>query len=214
MTIRRLVIVTAILAISFGLRTWLSAATVIPRRQPLAGFPQKFGDWQMTENGSIPERLEGIVAADDYVLRTYRDAAGRSAGLFVAYYSVVTQGRGPHSPKNCLPGSGWEPVQNDRVRLEPDGSSQPFWVNRYVVEKDSERSLVLYWYRDQGRVIASEYWGMPYFIWDVLRTRRRDSALLRIMVSLAPSSKGAAETEVALNLARAALPVLPRFVPD
>ena len=162
----------------------------------------------------MPRRLEALVAADDYVLRTYRGMDGRSADFFVAYYKVQSERAGPHSPKNCLPGSGWEPVQNDRVSLGSDVSGRPTWANRYIVEKDGERDLVIYWYQDHGRVVASEYWGMVYMVWDALRSRRRDGALVRIVVPIPRGSNEAAETSAALDFARAALPDLPRFVPD
>jgi EpsI family protein len=162
----------------------------------------------------MPGRLEGVLAADDYIMRTYRNEEGLSAALFIAYYKALQGGQGPHSPKNCLPGSGWEPVQNDRVELGVDAGGRPLWVNRYFVEKDAQRSLVLYWYQARGRTIASEYWSLIYLIWDASLTRRRDDALVRITVPIRQGTDGGAESDAALDLARASLPELPRFLPN
>ena len=55
-------------------------------------------------------------------------------------------------------------------------------VNRYVLQKGSQRALVLYWYQGRGRVQANEY----VVKWDLLRdaaTRQRtEEALVRLVV--------------------------------
>ncbi len=211
---RRVLTLTAIVLLSFGLRVWLAAAPVIPNRQQLADFPRQLGNWQMVAEGSVPDRLESVFGADDYILRAYRDEGGQNADLLIAYYSLQQAEHGPHSPKNCLPGSGWQPVQNNRVQLGVDAGGRPQWVNRYMVEKDGQLDVVLYWYQQHGRMIASEYWGKVYFIWDALRTRRRDGALVRVTVPIRQGSDGGAESDAALDLARASLPELPSFLPN
>jgi EpsI family protein len=162
----------------------------------------------------MPERLEGVLAADDYIMRSYRNASGQSADLFIAYYKAQMAGESMHSPKNCLPSFGWGPIETGRVQLGTDGAGRPIWVNRYVVEKGGQRALVLYWYQAHGRVIASEYWGKIYLVWDALRSRRRDGALVRVTVSVTEPNEIGAPTAAALNLARSILPDLPRFLPD
>jgi len=211
---RRLVILTAIVVFSFGVRLWLAAAPVIPQRQALADFPRQLGPWKLAGEGSMSGRLEGVLAADDYTLRTYRNAQGQSADLFVAYYTVQNAGESMHSPKNCMPGAGWEPVDTGRVQLGVDGTGHPMWVNRFVIEKDRERILVLYWYQAQGRVIASEYWGKIYLVWDALRSHRRDGAIVRITVPMVNPNDGGAAQSTALGLARAAVPDLRGFLPN
>ena len=212
--IRRLLILTAIVALSFGLRVWLAATPAIPMRQSLADFPRHLGKWELTREGSMPGRLEGVLAADDYILRSYRNADGQSADLFIAYYKVQNAGESMHSPKNCLPGSGWEPIETGRLQLGADAARRPIWINRYVIEKDGQRAMVLYWYQAQGRVIASEYWGKIYLVWDALRHHRRDGAIVRITVPMVNPNDGEATQSAALDLARAAVPDLRGFLPN
>ncbi|HMD98906.1 MAG TPA: EpsI family protein [Terriglobia bacterium] len=210
---RRVVIPSAILLLSFGLRVWLSAAPVTPARQALADFPRQLGNWQMVQEQTIDEDTLGILKADDTLQRLYRNSNGQYASLFVAYYRAQQAGESMHSPKHCLPGSGWEPVENDRVALGTDAEGKAIQVNRYVVEKDLQRDVVLYWYQEHGRIIASEYWGKLYMIWDTIRSGRRDGAIVRVTVPMLGKGDSSA-TNAALDLVRASTPYLPRFLPN
>lgn len=210
---RRLVIPSAILLLTFGLRVWLSASPVAPVRQPLADFPRQLGNWQMTRCETIDDDTLGILKADDYLQCLYHNSNGQLASIFVAYYRAQQAGENMHSPKNCLPGSGWEPVENDRLLIGTDSAGRPIQVNRYVVEKDGQRDLVLYWYQEHGRVIASEYWGKLYMIWDTIRSGRRDGAIVRVTVPMLGKGDGSA-VNAALDLVRTSTPILPRFLPN
>jgi len=201
------------LLLSFGLRVWLVATPVIPNRQPFASFPYHLGQWELAYQGSIPTRLEPVLGADDYTVRLYRNPGGESAELFAAYYDVQHAGEAMHSPKNCLGGAGWEPIQSGRVRLGVDATGQPAVVNSFVIEKDGQRSVVLYWYQVQGRVIASEYWIRAYSVWAAVRNRRRDGALVRVSVPISAGSDGTKELNTAVDLARTSLLYLRPFLP-
>ena len=43
---------------------------------------------------------------------------------------------------------------------------------------------MLYWYQAHGRIVASEYWGKFYLVYDALRLNRTDAALIRITVPI------------------------------
>ena len=211
---RRLLMVTVIVVLGLVLRVWLAATPVIPPHRPLAEFPRQLDDWEALNDETIDADTLAVLKANDYLVRTYRNSDRETAGLFIAYYRAQHAGESMHSPKNCMPGSGWQPVQNDRVSLGTDPSGRPVWVNRYIVEKDAQRALALYWYQENGRIIASEYWGKIYMVWDTVRTGRRDGAIVRISVPMATQGDDAAALKVALDFARATSPYLSRFVPD
>jgi len=212
---RRLLMVTTIVVLGLGLRVWLAAAPVIPPRRPLAEFPRQLGNWEAVSDGAIDAETLAVLKTDDYLVRMYRDKGGEPADLFIAYYRAQRAGESMHSPKNCLPGAGWEPVQNDRVALGTEPGGRPIWVNRYVVDKDGQRMLTLYWYRENGRTIASEYWGKIYIVWDTFRTGRRDGAIVRITVPMgAKDDATTTALNAALDFARASAPYLSQFVPD
>jgi len=211
---RRVIVLIVIVMLTLGLRVWLTAAPVIPPRQTLADFPHSLGSWQMIDESAMSGRMEGVLGADDYILRDYHNSAGQVAGLFVAYYRAMHAGEGPHSPRNCMPGAGWAPVESGRVELGHDDAGHPLWANRFVVEKDGQRTLLVYWFQARGRTIASEYWGLFYQVWDALGRRRRDEALVRVTIPLSRDANVDAALSVALDLAHATQPQLSKFVPD
>jgi EpsI family protein len=209
----RVLLLTASLFLSLGLRLWLTSAPVIPGRQPLANFPPHIGQWELASEGSISARLEPVLGADDYLLRSYRNPEGETAELFTAYYLVQHAGESMHSPKNCMAGAGWEPIQRGSLPLIVGATGRPALVNSFVIEKDGQRFVLLYWYQVHGRMIASEYWLKAYLVWDAVCNRRRDGAMVRIIVPIRPGSDGASELNTAVDLARTSMLDLPRFLP-
>jgi EpsI family protein len=211
---RRVLVVTAILMFTVGLRKWLAAAPAVPLRQTLTAFPVQLGGWELSREEVIPSRLLEFLKADDYLLRTYHNGAGQQAQLFVAYYSTQRAGESMHSPKNCLGGWGWEPLQSDRTVVGTDARGRPISVNRYLVERDGKRTLLLYWYQAHGRIIPSEYAGKIYLVWDAVRLGRRDGAIVRITAQVDAASHSETASNAAVDLARTCLPYLPKFLPD
>lgn len=161
----------------------LSRAEVLPPSPPLAGLPKVIGTWNTVQEGVVEKEVQEILKADDTLTRAFVSPKfPASAGLFIAAFRSQRNGKAPHSPKNCLPGSGW--VQNEQgfTKITVDGRAEPIEVNRYVVQKGDAKSLVLYWYQSRDRVVASEYSAKGYVMLDALRDNRTDSALVRVIV--------------------------------
>jgi EpsI family protein len=53
-------------------------------------------------------------------------------------------------------------------------------INLYVILKDLDQEIVVYWDQSHGRVVASEYWGKVFMVYDAIRLNRTDGALVRI----------------------------------
>ncbi len=153
----------------------------VPPSKPLSGLPTVIGDWRMVREGEIDQDERDVLRADDYLTRQYAASSGKSANLFVAYFQSQRAGQTPHSPKNCLPGSGWTWSVADTIRVNIAGRGQPIEINRYVVSKREERALVLYWYQSRDRVVASEYQAAAFTAWDALRYKRTDTELIRVV---------------------------------
>lgn len=169
---------------------------------PLADFPVTLGDWQ-SHDIPIDTEIIKAVGVDDYLSRIYNAPGQAPILLYVGYYKTQRTGVTIHSPKNCLPGSGWEPVSSSRMQVHaPDGTLAT--VNFYIIEKGLDRQLVLYWYQSHGRIIASEYWGKIYMVLDALRLNRTDAALVRVTSPIFPD-----EAQSQARLARFAEQVLP-----
>jgi EpsI family protein len=128
----------------------------------------------------------------DFVSRVYSQA-GKQLDLFIAYYAEQRSGESMHSPKHCLPGSGWEIWQYGSVDV-PIRGGRSVTVNKYSIHKGSEREVVLYWYQSGSRVIASEYLGKFLLMRDAVLDGRTDGSLVRIVL---PDRPGAVEQAVA-----------------
>src|SRR6185437_543398 len=134
------------------------------------------------------------------------------ANLFIAYFKTQRAGAAPHSPRNCLPGSGWEPVADESGRIDVPVGAQSIHINKYVVANGDNESVVLYWYQSQGRVIADEFAAKFYLIEDSIRKHRSDTSLVRVVTPVIGQQRERAE-QVAEDFAKVAYPVIRGYLP-
>ena len=167
---------------------------------PLAKLPDSIAGYSTTSEDSLADYAERSLRPDDYVLRTYRNGAGGSMELFVAYYGRQEQGSGIHSPRNCLPGSGWEATERRVIPIEYGGGTAS--VNRYLVKHESgARAVVYYWYQGRGRIQANEYLVKWSLLLDAASKRRTDEALVRVVYPVSPGRRAPSDAEAAGVLA-------------
>jgi EpsI family protein len=157
----------------------------IPESRPLAAFPARIGKWTVARQNIIEQDERDILRADDYLTRNYVGVNGKQASLFVAYFRSQRAGQTPHSPKNCLPGSGWTWSVSDTIGVAIAGRAQPIEINRYVVSKGDQRAVVLYWYQSRDRVVAGETRAAFFTAWDALRYNHTDTELVRVVTPVA-----------------------------
>jgi EpsI family protein len=206
-------VLALVLAVQAGAYYAVAAREEItPAMAPLSEFPRALGGWTMEREYPIEPEVQAVLKADDSVNRLYVNGQRAAGGsLFVAFFKTQRYGQAPHSPKNCLPGSGWQPSEDGKLPIDVPGRGQPIVVNKYVVERGEHRSLVLYWYQSHGRAIAGEVAAKIWLVADAIRYRRSDTALVRVIVPIAGDT-GAAEA-AAVDLARAMYPALERHLP-
>ena len=189
----RTFVVAGVLALGSLYLAHTTRAEVVPPRQTLASMPMQMTQWVGRRDPDFDARTLAVLGADDYLSRTYfsRSGAIPPVGLYVGYYKSQRQGDTMHSPLNCLPGAGWEPVDVGRTRVEVQGppgardSIAPIEINEVVIQKGLDRQLVLYWYQSERRVVASEYWGKIYTVLDAVRYNRTDAAMVRVVTPIA-----------------------------
>jgi EpsI family protein len=186
---------------------------VFPPRQPLQSFPQQLGSWEGTDVAIEEDTLQ-VLGPGDFLLRVYRDeqTAQPPVDLFIAYFPSQRAGDTIHSPKNCLPGAGWSPVQSSRIMLAMPNHA-PFPVNRYVIAKGDSRQLVLYWYWAHDRGVASEYWSKYYLAADSIRMNRSDGSLVRLRTGISPGESADTAMQRLLPLADRVVPLLDDYIP-
>ncbi len=189
-----------------------SRSEKIPAMASLSGFPTTIGRWTTVREFPIEKEVQDVLKADDTVNRLYADPQREVVSFFLAYFKTQRYGQAPHSPKNCLPGSGWQPLDDRKVPIEVPGRETPIVVNQYVISRGDQQSVVLYWYQSHSRVIAGEFAAKFWLVADAIRTRRSDTALVRIIVPVAKDVEAARIT--ATEFARAVYPAVARQLPQ
>ena len=183
----------------------------IPAGRPLSQLPLTLGSWKLVQEGVVDAETQAVLKADDLLNRYYSTGSG-GANLFVAAFRSQRNGKAPHSPKNCLPGSGWTPLNSSEVAIDV-GRGLPINVNRYVVAHGDERSLLLYWYQSRDRAIASEYTAKFWVVVDAMRLNRTDTALVRVVVPIVNRDEEAA-SKSATDFVRSFYGTLREYLPS
>lgn len=186
-------------------------------RSAFASFPMELQGWRATVDPPLSDDILKVLGVDDYLSRVYYRPDGAAVGLYMGFYGSQRQGDTIHSPLNCLPGAGWEPVKQGRLTIaNVDGAGRDITVNRYIVQKGLDRQLVLYWYQSHGRVVASEYTSKLLLINDAIRLNRTDGSLVRVIAPIPVSADddGAAAEQLAESFVRVLFPQLHSYLPN
>jgi EpsI family protein len=200
---RRYGVIIVLLLAAWAARLRLGAPEPAAGAAPLSLFPSALGSWSGQDSPLEPDVVQ-VAAVDDYLNRYYR-SGNAALGLYVGYYKSQRQGEALHSPMQCLPGAGWEPMKTESI----DVGITPDTINKLVVQKGVDQMLVLYWYQTLNRITASEYSRKLFLITDAFRSGRTDVALVRV---IAPIDLRDPDGEArALTLAR---PFAARVLPE
>ena len=183
-----------------------------PLRATFDEFPTRIGDW-----AGQREALDGIYLSalrlDDYLIADYHAPGNLPVNFYTAYYRQQDETRAVHSPRDCIPGGGWE-IQKLETRTFPTAAGESFRVNRALVQLGPNRQVVYYWFQERGRHMTNEYVVRWFLFWDGLTRGRTDGALVRYV---APVPSGGNETSAdasIMKLATLIQPTLNRYVPD
>ena len=213
---RRLWIVAFTMTIGAGVVAWLSRAEVHASRRPFAELPLDIAGWIGRENVPFDAKVLRVLGVDDHINRTYT-LSGVPVALYVGYYHSQRTGDTIHSPMKCLPGTGWQPLSTARISIPIDngsGADSHIIVNKYVVQKNSDTYLVLFWYQGRGRVTPSEYVAKVQLMTDAVRINRTDGGLVRIIVPIPEGESERRVEEAAAKFIQALFPLLPGHLPS
>jgi len=189
-----------------------SPGEAVPIRKSLDTFPIVVGDWQAREGVLFELDILNVLKAKDYLMRRDQDPSGKSIWLFIGYWDSQRKGAQPHSPKNCLPGGGWEPLQASLVTIPLRPPLAPITVTRFLIQKDRDQQVVFYWYQSQGKAIAGEFPARVEMIKNSIVRHRTDGALVRIMSPVSGSTQETSDRLV--RYIQAMYPMLGAYLPD
>lgn len=186
---------------------------LIPVSEPLSQMPRTIAGLSGSDVQIDQETLD-VLGAGDFLSRVYSPGGGGGAiGLFIAYFPTQRTGVTIHSPKNCLPGSGWVFESSQYVNLN-DLNGKGHRVGEYIISDGENRQFVIYWYQAHGRSIANEYLAKIHLVIDAIRLDRTDGALVRVITPIdAIGGAGAAKARAEAFTAQL-FPMLPRFIPN
>ncbi len=191
----------ALLAVGVLLVFSTRSQTSVPLAGSLATVLPAWEGLRIT-NQTISEEEKRVAGMTDYVARVYwKDTVEAAFTTYVGYYDRQTQGHSMHSPKNCLPGAGWEILKTDVATIASVAGSVV--VNKYLLKNGSREAIVYYWYQGRGRIVASEYAVKWNLLHDAALVGHTEEALVRIVAYVPRASTLPAGTTVAQSYAAA-----------
>ena len=207
----RIVIVMVLFIITFAGLHASGSVKEMPIKKGLNRFPEETGKWTRVNTKRLSEQIIKAIGVDDYIDCNYASPDGIIVNLYVSYFDGKKGGY--HSPRNCLPGSGWNVANIKPLKLNiHDSETKPVQVNLMTVQKGIDKQVVIYWYQNRGRIIASEYWDKIYLVLDSIFRGRRDGSFVRIM---APAHDGNIDETASLlkEFAERVMITLREFIP-
>jgi EpsI family protein len=205
-------ILTGALLVQAVLFYTASHGDAVPLKQPLEQFPKLLGAWRTIVVGVTDQDTLDVLKADDTMSRDYASPSG-VVNLWVAYFKTQRTGSSPHSPKNCLPGAGWSQVSAGDLDVLIPATGETIRINRYEVSKGDYKSLTLYWYQSQRRVVANEFDAKFWLVADSVRLHRSDTSVVKIVVPIVRDQEQQAQ-DTGVKFVQEVYPVLRQFLPS
>ena len=156
--------------------------------------------------------MERVVRPDDYLFSDYKRPDGQAVNVYVAYYASQRKSDKPHSPSECIPATGWNVKNFERTSYVGNGVTWP--LNRVVIEKNSIRQVVYYWFNERGRKVANEYLAKWYLHADAVVMNRTDGALIRLVTQIRGNETEQDADQRLQAFIRDAVPALSEYLPS
>jgi EpsI family protein len=150
---------------------------------------------------TVDDESRRVAGMTDYSARAYTRDSIVDFFTLVSYYDSQGQGKTIHSPRNCLPGAGWEILRGDTRTLDVDGAKHV--VNHYILKNGAATTVVYYWYQGRGRVVASEYAVKWNLLRDAALLGHTEEALVRVQIPIQEEISSLEDSTAKAAVARA-----------
>jgi EpsI family protein len=204
-------VLTGVLLVQAAVFYAIPSHEYVPKIAPLDTMPRQAGDWTMVSQSEPEQEVKDLLKADDALTRVFQRGED-SLSLFVAFFKSQRAGVVPHSPRVCLPGSGWTPAGSSFIDVNIPGRAEPININRFVVARGESRSIVYYWFQSPHHVVASEIHSKVYLVLDSLRYQRSDTSIVRIVVGVDRRGEEYAD-KIAIDFIQKASPIVTAHLP-
>jgi len=199
-----------LLLLAVGLYLQLHRDLGVPINKPLQQFPTVVSQWRMVGEAQLSSEVQNVLKASDVLMRQYVNGAGDKVQLYIGYHDGGKGGGEIHSPKHCLPGSGW--LEQSSVRATVPAAGQELSLVRAVYQKGESNELFLYWYQVRSKSVSEEFSLKGQQIVNSVLHRRRDASFVRISVPFQGDQQKAADT--CDRFLRDFLPAIRSFLPS
>jgi exosortase D (VPLPA-CTERM-specific) len=198
---------------TLGLSQFASTdSLIIPARQQFASVPQEFPGWQ-AQILPIDPSVAAELAADDTIVVNLTSPENKFVNVYLAYLDAQRDGRSWHSPRQCIPGGGWQIASHDIIkRTTADGRRMAF--NRLIIRQRDHEQLVYYWYDQRGRKVANEFVMKFWLIYDAVTKKRSDGAMVRLTTPVINAAGVAEADRILLDTMARMETFLPEYVPN
>ncbi len=145
-------------------------------------------DGYSVRDQKVSDEERRVAGMTNYVARVYSRNTLVAFTTLVSYYDRQTRGKSIHSPRNCLPGAGWEILSGGTQTVTANGAA--YVLNRVMLKNRGALAVVYYWYQGRGRVVASEYAVKWNLLQDAALRGHTEEALVRVVVPVQPAADG------------------------
>lgn len=209
---RNALIATVLMMATFTYIKYMGHGTEVQPLQPFSTFPKQIGEFTGKEQ-FFTDEIYAAVGVDDSSLISYLNPLhpNENVQLYIGYYKSQRKGDMIHSPKNCMPGSGWEITSSSLENVDlQDGKT--ISIIKLILEKGAEKQIVLYWFHGRGRIINSEYKQKIYLVIDSITKNRTDESFVRL-ISPVIDKKDDETLAYMKQFIKDLLPVLDEYIP-
>jgi EpsI family protein len=207
----RTITIVAILVLTALLTSVFSRSERTRPNKSFDLFPVEIGEWKGAKD-TLDQKVYNILGVEDYILGNYQNRQGSRINLYVGFYQSQKEGDLIHSPKNCMPGAGWNIIKTDQEPLVFQKGEKPSNLIRLLLQKGGEKQIVLYWFHSRGRIIGSEYMQKIWLVIDSMTKRRTDGAFVRLISPIIKSEE--TTDKLLMEFAREIKPILDEYIPS
>lgn len=143
-------------------------------------FPVEKGDWIGQRDDLIPAIVE-MLNPTEIFSATFTNPEGIEVHLFFDYFSQMNSRGGPHSPRNCLPGSGWMILDTKEREITVDG--RIIRIGRFYMSLGKLEKVMDFWYVTRYGETANDFMFKFYMMINSLTFRQIDVAFIRIIAN-------------------------------
>ncbi len=210
MSFKHTLTATLIMLLTGALLHYLSDMENVHPNKPFRTFPKQFGEWVGKEK-HLTEDIMDVVGVDDYFLADFHHPGGQWINLYVGFYQSQKEGDLIHSPKNCMPGAGWNIARTSLEEFEIPGTGKIKAIKLFV-QKGPQKQVMLYWFQSRGRFISSEYMQKIYLVIDSITRHRTDGSFVRLIAPIVNNDEAATLNHLK-GFAKQLMPKLREHIP-